>query len=103
MAKMTAEQKRQLAELQAIADAPDDNDVEIYVRDERGRETRLTGSYAQRWLHNLGLIEDESESESGTEDESESESESESGTEDQATRKNPADKNGAKQPPRWFR
>lgn len=52
MGKLTKEQTDLLAELEQLRDAPDD-DVEVYVRDERGRETRLTGAHAQRWIGEL--------------------------------------------------
>jgi hypothetical protein len=53
MAKLTQEQAATLAELERLRDAQDGDDVEVYVRDEKGRETRLTGAHAQRWLTNL--------------------------------------------------
>jgi hypothetical protein len=61
MGKLTEKQARELAELQALAEAPDD-ELELYVKDERGRETRLTGSHAQKWLKTLGLGDDDEES-----------------------------------------
>ena len=59
MGKLSDEQAAQLAELQALAEAPDDPELELYVKDENGRETRLTGSHAQKWLKNLGLGDDD--------------------------------------------
>lgn len=58
MGTLSAEQQRTLDELTALRDAPGDDDVEVYVRDERGRETRLTGAQAERWL--AGLFGDDS-------------------------------------------
>ena len=50
---LNKEQAAQLAELEKLRDAADDEEVEVYVRDERNRETRLTGAQAQRWLTQL--------------------------------------------------
>lgn len=58
MAKLTAEQAKTLAELKALEEAPDD-DFDLVVRDKEGRETRLTGKHAQKWLRNLGLDDDD--------------------------------------------
>jgi hypothetical protein len=51
-------------EIQAQIDAltaqlNDDDDVELWVKDEKGRETKLTGAYAKKWLKSLGLEDDE--------------------------------------------
>jgi hypothetical protein len=39
----------------------DGAETELWVKDEKGRETRLTGAHAKRWLKNLGLEDDASE------------------------------------------
>jgi hypothetical protein len=52
----------QIADLQKQLDAaPADSgdEVELWVRDDKGRETKLTGPHAKRWLKNLGLEDDE--------------------------------------------
>src|SRR4051812_43905255 len=55
MGKLTAEQQRQLDELTAIANAPDDGDDDaVWVRNGDGHETRLTGARAQAWLARNG-------------------------------------------------
>jgi hypothetical protein len=42
--------------------ADDDGDsTELWVKDAQGRETRLTGAHAKKWLKNLGLEDDESQ------------------------------------------
>jgi hypothetical protein len=55
------------AEIQAQIDAltaqlgaagDDGADTELWVRDEKGRETRLTGENAKKWLRSLGLEDD---------------------------------------------
>jgi hypothetical protein len=45
----------QIAALQAELDADDAGSVELWVKDEHGRETKLTGDMAKRWLKKLGL------------------------------------------------
>lgn len=94
MGKLTEDQARTLAELQALAEAPDEDNLELYVKDEKGRETRLTGSHAQRWLKNLGLGDDGDESgdDDGKGDEG-----------DGAGDGGKGDEPPAKQPPKWFR
>lgn len=92
MAKLTAEQQRQLADLQALADAPDDDEFDLVVRDEKGRETRLTGKHAQKWLKNLGLgDDDEPEGDKAADDDKPEDDEPE------------GDKTPANKAPRWFR
>lgn len=55
MGKLTAEQQRQLDELNALANAPDDGDDDaVWVRNGDGHETRLTGARAQAWLARNG-------------------------------------------------
>lgn len=59
MAKELDKEARRAA-LQAEMDALDtDDDVEVHVRDEKGRTTILRGSHGKRWLKNLGLDDDE--------------------------------------------
>ena len=53
-----ADIEAQIAELQKQLETEDDG-TELWVRDERGRETKLTGAYAKKWLKNLGLDDDE--------------------------------------------
>lgn len=58
MAKLTR------AELEAQLAALDEEDsTELWVEDEKGRKTKLTGTHAQKWLKNLGLGDDEDEPE----------------------------------------
>jgi hypothetical protein len=52
MGQLTKEQAAQLKQLQELADAPDDQ-TEVWVRDAKGRETRLTGAHAQKWIGQL--------------------------------------------------
>jgi hypothetical protein len=52
-----ADIEAQIAALQQQLEAEGD-DTELWVRDEKGRETKLTGALAKRWLKTLGL-EDE--------------------------------------------
>jgi hypothetical protein len=56
------------AEIQAQIDAltkqmetagDDGAESELWVKDDKGRETRLTGAHAKKWLRNLGLEDDE--------------------------------------------
>lgn len=57
-------------ELQAQIDALDAEDnVEVWVEDDRGRKTKLTGGHARKWLRNLGLEDEEPDDEEGTETE----------------------------------
>jgi hypothetical protein len=94
MAKLNDEQAAMLAELQALADAPDEEPLELYVKDEKGRETRLTGSHAQQWLKNLGLGDDEPEG--AGDDDKDGDDKGDDGD-------GGGDKPPAKQPPKWFR
>lgn len=57
MAKLTPEQKKQLEELQALADAPDEEDeYEVWVKNDKGHETRLPSRKAAGWLReNFGI------------------------------------------------
>lgn len=43
---------------QLTAQLDQDDDTELWVKDEKGRETKLTGAYAKKWLKNLGLEDD---------------------------------------------
>jgi hypothetical protein len=58
-------------EIQAQIDAltkqldSEGDDVELWVKDQNGRETKLTGSYAKKWLKNLGLEDDEPQGDEG--------------------------------------
>lgn len=55
-----AEIQAQIEELTKSLDSADDGDeVELWVKDEKGRETKLTGAYAKKWLKALGLEDDE--------------------------------------------
>lgn len=51
------------AELKALQDelagADADDDVEVWVKDEKGRQTQLRGGHAKKWLKNLGLDDDD--------------------------------------------
>lgn len=56
MAKLTDEQKKQLADLQALADAPDEDEYEVWVKNDKGHETRLPSRKAESWLKaNFGI------------------------------------------------
>ncbi len=52
MGKLTAEQQATLDQLQALASTPDEG-TDVYVQDDKGRTTKLTGSNAERWLSQL--------------------------------------------------
>lgn len=41
--------------------------TELWVKDEKGRETRLTGAHAKKWLKNLGLEDEATEGGEGAE------------------------------------
>lgn len=74
MGKLTAEQQKALAELQALADAPDEEEYEVWVKNEKGQETRIPSSRAGSWLkENFGIsLHDEP---AGSEEEVEDEDE----------------------------
>lgn len=59
----------QIDALTAQLDTADDDgaETELWVKDEKGRETRLTGAHAKKWLKNLGLEDDEPEAGDGAE------------------------------------
>jgi hypothetical protein len=62
MATKSEIQKQIDALTKELESAPDDaggGDVELWVKDEHGRETKLTGAHAKKWLKNLGLEDDE--------------------------------------------
>lgn len=66
MGKLSAEQTRQLKELEELRDADDDEETFVWVR--RGdHETRLTGDRAKRWLRANGYDEDEADDSSQAE------------------------------------
>lgn len=68
MAKLTREQQKQLDELNALANAPEDNDDEVVVWVRKGEhETRLVGDRAKRWLRTHGYDEDDAEDSSKAE------------------------------------
>lgn len=51
MGKLTDEQAKALAELQALADAPDDEEeYEVWVKNDKGAETRVPSKRAASWL-----------------------------------------------------
>jgi hypothetical protein len=60
MAKLTADQEKMLADLQALAEAPDADDFEVEVYDTgKGRGARIPYSRAAKWLRDeLGIGED---------------------------------------------
>lgn len=60
-----ADIEAQIAALQKQLE-DDDEGTELWVRDEKGRETKLTGAHAKKWLRQLGL-EDDEEPQDGTE------------------------------------
>jgi hypothetical protein len=63
MARSRDEIQQQIAALQAELDGGDD--LELWVKDEKGRETRLTGAHAKRWLAKLGLDDDGGDQDQG--------------------------------------
>ncbi len=66
MAKLSAEQQKQLADLEALRDA-DDEETVVWVRNKSGHETRLTGDRAERWLKANGYDHDDAEDSSARE------------------------------------
>lgn len=48
----------QIQALQKELEGADDG-TELWIEDEKGRKTKLTGPHAKRWLRNLGLDDDE--------------------------------------------
>lgn len=50
---------------QLTAQLNDDSDLELWVKDSAGRETKLTGAHAKRWLKQLGLEDDPPEGSEG--------------------------------------
>lgn len=66
MAKLSAEQQRQLQELEELRDAQEDEETVVWVR--RGdHETQLTGERARRWLKNNGFDAEDAEDSSKAE------------------------------------
>lgn len=61
MAKLSAEQQRQLDDLQALAAAPDDGDDAVWVENGDGHRTRLTGTRATAWLKRNGYDAEDAE------------------------------------------
>lgn len=62
MGKLTAEQEKQLAELEKIRDgAEDDDEVSCWVRNGDGHETRLTGARAVAWMKRNGYDVDDAD------------------------------------------
>lgn len=60
----------QIDALTAQLDTADDDgkETELWVKDAQGRETRLTGAHAKKWLKNLGLEDDAPEGGDGADD-----------------------------------
>lgn len=50
----------QIDALTAELDSSDDG-TELWVKDAQGRETKLTGAHAKKWLKQLGLEDDEAQ------------------------------------------
>lgn len=50
MGRLTNEQAQQLADLQALADAPDDDDYEVWIKNDKGHETRVPSKRAGGYL-----------------------------------------------------
>lgn len=61
MARLSPEEQATLKRLQQRAEAPDDEETAVWVRNASGHETRLTGERAERWLARNGYSEDEAE------------------------------------------
>lgn len=61
MARLTAQEREQLAELGRRAQEEDQEDagLELWVKDEKGRQVQLTGTRARKFLAQLGLDDDE--------------------------------------------
>jgi hypothetical protein len=57
MGKLTDEQAKTLADLQALADADDDeDDYEVLIENDKGQKTRLPSKKAGGWLkENFGI------------------------------------------------
>lgn len=57
MGKLNDEQAKMLAELQALAEAPDEEDeYEVWVKNEKGQETKIPSKRASGWLkENFGI------------------------------------------------
>lgn len=61
MGRLTPAQQKQLDDLQAQKDAPDDEEVSVWVRNKDGHETRLTGQRAENWLTRNGYSADDAD------------------------------------------
>jgi hypothetical protein len=61
MAKLSAEQQRQLDELEALRDQADDDDETVVWVRKGDHETRLTGKRAERWLRENGYDPDDAD------------------------------------------
>ena len=61
MGKLSAEQQKQLADLEALRDADDDEETVVWVRNKDGHETRLSGERAERWLKANGYDESDAD------------------------------------------
>lgn len=61
MGRLTPQQQKQLDDLQAQKDAPDDDEVSVWVRNADGHETRLTGQRAENWLTRNGYSADDAD------------------------------------------
>jgi hypothetical protein len=61
MARLTPQEQKQLDDLNARKDAPDDDELSVWVRNGDGHETRLTGAAAKRWLVKNGYDEDDAD------------------------------------------
>ncbi len=76
MGKLTAEEKKLLEELTARANEPDEEeDFEVWVKNDKGNETRIPGRRAAGWLkENFGItLHDEAPDETPADDEAEEE------------------------------
>lgn len=59
MGKLSAEQQATLDQLNALADAPDTDEDEVWVENAQGHKTRLVGGRAQAWLKRNGYGADD--------------------------------------------
>jgi len=51
------ELEAQLAEMQAELDGLDDDEYEVWIKDDGGRESKVTGRHAKTWLQKLGVVD----------------------------------------------
>jgi hypothetical protein len=61
MGKLSAEQEKQLADLEALRDQDDDDDETVVWVRKGDHETRLTGKRAERWLRENGYDPDDAD------------------------------------------